>query len=504
MPEITSFHLFAHNFSEDQMQLMHRTLDRFHQVQHSIKIKYQGSIHLPINNNLVSWYQVLEMPYSDTPEIYLTSHSLSDNWYSHSGSNKSLINIKDWEQSFKDWTGEKPVYGQEAYLIHKLILAIIINSFGVDELHFLHQKTVGCISDLCEKKSDAALKMRSGYICQTCIDKASEAGISSAYLDYIQLLLDESRLLSVGRSPQNIVPKIHTQNEIDIFIKNQEGADYEFPQPLIDAIKTKQLSLVIGSGLSIQNDNQVEYRAELPWERLPSWTEILDRMINRYKAFYPKNKLSTNSYQTLNEYLSNLELFREYLNPNRYYSRTIFDIFLPKIIKVGLANQLIFKLPIRCCFTTNYDFLINFSAPAGTPTYTWKESVQALEYLKRSNGMPPIIKLHGCASRVDTIILTSSEYSRLNASSEYKELTNNLLRDSSVLFVGCGLNDPLDLDMAIKSANLVGDAQGDKYAILPAGISAQAKQLHPNIEQILIKDYNEIPSILASLILKSR
>jgi hypothetical protein len=202
----------------------------------------------------------------------------------------------------------------------------------------------------------------------------------------------------------------------------------------------------------------------------------------------------------LREFLTDLDFFRAALGDRAYYPRAIFDVFAPTILSPGRANRLLFRLPLRWLLTTNYDFVLNYSAPPGTATYTWREARQAREYLERAaNPSPPLIKLHGCASRPDTLVLTQSEYETMRQSPEYVALLNFIFDVQTLLFVGYGMNDPFDLDFALANAQLSGAAQGEKFALVLASKAAAIRERHPNVQVIPYSDHSDLPAIIAVL-----
>jgi hypothetical protein len=268
---------------------------------------------------------------------------------------------------------------------------------------------------------------------------------------------------------------------------------------LADALRSKAITVVVGSGLSLQRDVAVEYPAGHRWSSLPSWTEITTRLAERLKV-YRGLSLDPRPTETLTEFLLELDSFRERLGLSMYYPRAIFDIFLPRIRSTGLANRLVFRLPVRWVLTTNYDFILNYSSPSGTPTFTWKESRQAAEYIARAAGPAPLLKLHGCASRANTVVLTAREYEELSRSDEYKSLTARVFEHQAVLFLGFGLDDPLDLDLALGSADLSGAAQGEKFALLPQTRARSIRERFPNIHVMTYQEHEHVPAIIGSLV----
>jgi len=73
----------------------------------------------------------------------------------------------------------------------------------------------------------------------------------------------------------------------------------------------------------------------------------------------------------------------------------------------------------------------------------------------------------------------------------------------ALLFLGFGLNDPLDLDLAMDEATHAGAAQGEKFALLPATRARAVRDRFPQVDVLEYKDAMDIPSVLASLIRES-
>jgi hypothetical protein len=150
--------------------------------------------------------------------------------------------------------------------------------------------------------------------------------------------------------------------------------------------------------------------------------------------------------------------------------------------------------------TTNYDFVLNVAAPPGTAVYTWREARQAREYLQLSGHRAPLLKIHGCASRPDTIVLTRSEYQAMRESKEYVSLMSFVFDVQAVLFVGFGFTDPLDLDLALAQADLAGGAQGEKFALVPSPTARTLRERFSNVQVIAYERHEDIAWILAVLV----
>jgi hypothetical protein len=496
LPELARFQIYTHRIASEERALIDRVLEHFADAQSLIEMLWSGERELPVIYDLVNTDELGRTAQPPAPEITITGLKLADNWFSHTWRFRSVISIADWTEAFIE-SASTPSSAPDAYLLQELTNAILIASVGLPENELAHHETSGCLADMCVDKPDMAIKLRCGFLCTRCRDTASTSGISGVHLDAIQNLLDRARLLALGRTPQRRLPP-PTETRDDAFLQSAEApADFRTPPLLSNALRTRSLTVVVGSGLSLQRDVEIEYANDYGWSSLPSWAEIPDRLARRLEA-YRGITLAPRPSGTLNEFLIELDSFRERLGIHQFYPRAIFDIFLPRIRATGLANRLVFRLPVDWILTTNYDFLLNYAAPSGTPTFTWKESRQALEYFERARGPAALLKVHGCASRANTVILTSREYDELARNDEYGALTRRVFDTQVALFLGFGFNDPLDLDLALCTANLTGAAQGEKFALIQEGQARSVRERFPNVQVIAYREHTDVASILAA------
>ena len=197
--------------------------------------------------------------------------------------------------------------------------------------------------------------------------------------------------------------------------------------------------------------------------------------------------------------LRDIDGLRARLGP-QYYGRAIYDIFLPKIRATGIANRLVFQLQAQRILTTNFDPILNYAAPVGTPTYTWKEVAQAHAYVSQAGGLAPLLKVHGCAYRADTLVLSVADYEKVAADDVYRDFIRWLLHGEPVLFLGFGLNDPFDLDRAIRSAELAGPGHGPMFVLTHAdGVEAIRKR-HESVHCLPYTNHADVPAIMAALV----
>ncbi|WP_434391144.1 SIR2 family NAD-dependent protein deacylase [Melittangium boletus] len=183
------------------------------------------------------------------------------------------------------------------------------------------------------------------------------------------------------------------------------------------------------------------------------------------------------------------------------YQKALNDIFRPADATPGAAHQAVARLGVRALLTTNYDPLLERlqETPYRQP-YTWKESELALNDLE--SGRPVLLKVHGTAERHDTVIMTESEYRDVRANPSYRAVLGHLLQGYTFLFIGYGMNDPLDLDLVLKwNAEAFKSAARRHYALLfnPSDTDRDRYAREYNVQVIPYADHAQLPALLEEL-----
>lgn len=495
MPRTLS--LFTNGLDDDQRGQLDRALRQFHIAQEALRLESRGECELVLEGDRINVWRFLKAP-GRQGQIVVTGRRLSDNWFSRSGPDRAIVTVADWNVAFFSDRSEAPKNAPDAGILVSLALTTTVVLAGCDDIDLLHDESVGCLFDLCAHKPDRALKMRAAYICSRCTSTLASRGVSSVDLDAIQAVLEQVRLLVLGRRPQATVPSPDGDTDAEFLASASLPPDVVLPPRLIAACTEHRLTVLVGSGMSLQDDVSVEYPHQVPWRALPTWSDVPARMSEAVRRYTGRVAVPRDT-QNLDEFLADLDYFRRALGESVYYPRAIFDIFSPHILSPGRANRMLFRLPHRWILTTNYDFVLQYAAPAGTPVFTWREARQAREYLTAGRARNPLLKVHGCASRPDTVILTSLEYERLRQDDEYLSLLRHVFESQTILFVGFGLNDPYDLDLALRQARLAGAAEGEKFALLPQERARQVREMFPQIQTIAYSDHASVAAILAVL-----
>ena len=177
--------------------------------------------------------------------------------------------------------------------------------------------------------------------------------------------------------------------------------------------------------------------------RLPGWRDLLSEMLD----WAVSQSISLGGEE---EAIRDLigrgklplaaQLLRERLGEGDF-CRFLRRVFRDPSLQPGPVHRLLPQMGFASILTTNFDKLIEFAFPAGTPCYTPRDYAELAGVLRGSG--PAIVKVHGDIDRCDSIVLGQADYrTAMFANESFRKFLTALFMTRSVLFVGCSLTDP--------------------------------------------------------------
>jgi len=284
------------------------------------------------------------------------------------------------------------------------------------------------------------------------------------------------------------------------------------PRRLVEAYRKGELVVFVGSGLSMAKDVKGEFPGYLGRSKdgealaFPSWHEVPDRLLKAcvyYERIQPRlvaeEGASIAGPMALEAMLDKLQLYKSYLA--RDYAQALSDIFRPKAPSPGVAHTLAVKrLNPRAVLTTNVDELLELVDGAESACYTWHEASRVLADLKDRRKV--IFKVHGTARDPGSVVLTTDEYRRAHSDPSFQAVLRYLLQESTFLFIGYGMNDPLGLDLAFQgNAAAFKEATRRHYVLLKDPSDADVRHLENdyNVTTLGYGDHEEVSTFLEVL-----
>lgn len=232
-----------------------------------------------------------------------------------------------------------------------------------------------------------------------------------------------------------------------------------WPDSLVRELVEKRCIIHLGSGISSQSANE-------NGDRLPSWHDLLD---------YLKEKTLTeaNDIQLVNEFLEHKkfldagEVIRT-KGSDAEYNAKIKEVFIESGFKPSVSHAVIVNIAPKIISTTNFDTLMESSLidNSGNDSFTqFDHTRDGLLDAIRSPGTI-LVKMHGCAKHSSQTILSRSDYFKLRKKHrQFFELTSSLYKVNTVLFIGCGIEDP-DINLLLENNNIETDSSNPSYALV--------------------------------------
>ena len=131
--------------------------------------------------------------------VLLTDIGNDMNWFAAADrfGNNYFVHTSDWDYYLGFAIDVRfPI----AYEVATTILHRYVSASFDDLRHLVHKTPKGCMSDLCVRKSEIILKMRTADICPECVAKIQDAGVDRSIVEQVMRIMDGIRESMTFRS----------------------------------------------------------------------------------------------------------------------------------------------------------------------------------------------------------------------------------------------------------------------------------------------------------------
>jgi hypothetical protein len=232
-----------------------------------------------------------------------------------------------------------------------------------------------------------------------------------------------------------------------------------WPDSLVREIVDKRCILHIGSGVSCQSVDGNGNRA-------PSWEGLLN-ILKESTLADDSDKTLVDEFISQKKYLDAAEVIRTKGHRAEYNSK-IRETFIESGFVPSRSHEILVNIAPRVFSTTNYDTLLEGALieNSGRDSFTQYEHTRdgLLDSVRSPSAI--LIKMHGCAKHPADTILSRSDY--FNLRKKYRsffELISSLYKLNTVLFIGCGIEDP-DINLILENNNIETDTTNPSYAMV--------------------------------------
>jgi hypothetical protein len=237
-----------------------------------------------------------------------------------------------------------------------------------------------------------------------------------------------------------------------------------WPAELIRDIAARRAVPFIGAGISM---NCRGTGSKTP----PGWVSFLTTAVKEAKG---QGRLNAKDAQALDlliaqrDLLTVCDVIKAVLPPNDFGSLIKRSYLTPKYKPVAIHEH-IWKLDCRLVLTPNFDQIYDGYVMAASgnsaiiKTYTDNDLAETL----RDDGRV-IIKMHGSVNNPHSLIFTRTDYASARSKFRtYYTLIESLLRTHTLLFLGCGLDDP-DIRTLLENYTFDHEHSRKHYFVLPS------------------------------------
>ena len=234
---------------------------------------------------------------------------------------------------------------------------------------------------------------------------------------------------------------------------------------LVDRLNNNSVVAYVGGGPTIA-------------AKLPAWANLVGDSVGLLRnKFGPTNghKPTPDRVEDLEDLRSiisfhqdgNLNLCAELIELHHMdtIGKYIIDTYGDKKLRSTSIHQEIARVPFSLVFTTNYDQLLENAYEEDVRPLTWQSGEELFRNLRQNEFS--IVKLHGCVSDPQSIILTKSQYFKSFKPQAIQTALEHLFSFKTLLFIGSSLRDP-NLHQVIKRSRsaLGAESYGPHYAIM--------------------------------------
>jgi len=233
-----------------------------------------------------------------------------------------------------------------------------------------------------------------------------------------------------------------------------------WPKSLVREIARRRCIFFLGAGVSA-SAKALDGSSPKDWDTFISIATSL--MTDSRKKGHVEELISSKNY------LLALQGIMNTIDPGDYHS-LLDEHFNSPIFEPSELHKRIFDLDARIVVTTNFDKIYE--------AYCQKQSTEGYKVISYDSSSLVdevrsdtrlIIKAHGSINEINKMIFTKSQYH--NAKQQYPnfyEVLKSLFMTNTVLFIGCGLNDP-DVCLLLEEVKIVGSPSRPHYILVKQG-----------------------------------
>ncbi len=208
--------------------------------------------------NLAKTYRKMKTIPQQDFVVVISEFKNVNRWFSATSNRNIFVDANGWEYL----TEKDSKYGIASQIVENIFQSLLEIDYdkALTDPN-IHKKSIGCINDMCGNKPEIMLKLRTGYICNSCLMRAKESNVSQLTISQIHRLMQliRDRLMNFDFLQEIIQPEPtivdSTCNvkigDIEIDLEDVQKTLFVFYLAHLDGLRVDALS------------KHVQYRAKL-------------------------------------------------------------------------------------------------------------------------------------------------------------------------------------------------------------------------------------------------
>jgi len=248
-----------------------------------------------------------------------------------------------------------------------------------------------------------------------------------------------------------------------------------WPPSLVEDIARGRCVLFLGAGVSASS------KTDPPENKSPKpWSEFLSFINNTYITNNHEKEYIENLIES-KQFLFALQCIYSNIDKGTYHHIIEQEFSLPDY-KPSRVHEYISEIDPKVLITTNFDFIYEKLVPRQAITTVVYNNCGNYSDAIRSNKRV-LVYAHGNVDSIGDIVFTKENY--FTAKRDYPEfysITQALFMTNTVLFIGCGMNDP-DISLLLENVYIRTSSTKPHYNITLEGV-------HKSLKDDWKKSYN--------------
>lgn len=253
----------------------------------------------------------------------------------------------------------------------------------------------------------------------------------------------------------------------------------KWPEILLEDFSQNRVVLFIGSGVSRNSVGRDKVTKPKTWHAFLNDTAESHGMIERVRPYLDSR-----------DYLTALDVIRHGLR-SEDYSRVIKEEYQKPGYGAADIHEAIYRLGCKVVLTPNFDKIYDvyvLERSRGTITVKEYYAEDLAEFIRGDRDV--VIKTHGSVDTPTKMIFGRKDYARARTqSSMFYDILKALTLTHTLLFIGCGIDDP-DIRLLLEDINFgSAGARSHYFVAAEKSISQEMKQVLVDTMNLVVLEY---------------